>query len=170
MVRHDGSKVQLGQGQTLFALPSNVGPRTMPSYGSLYQQAIYDLGGGMRVFAGTVSDPFYIDLGAAFDSLNFRMAAGGGVLSASVDADDKHNYAPNAVAGYNVNSYRPGGSHNNVDGRWSTSRCERSQERSSGPTRRLLDSKLWSGAYRAGLRAMEVGSKSSGWEIPSSMS
>ena len=104
MVRHDGSKVQIGQGQTLFALPSNVGPRTMPTYGSLYQQAIYDLGGGVRTFAGTVSDPFYIDLGAAFDSLNFRMAAGGGVLSASVDADDKHNYAPNAVAGYNVNT------------------------------------------------------------------
>jgi hypothetical protein len=104
MVKSDGSKVQLGQGQTLFALPSNVGPRTMPSYGALYQQAIYDLGGGVRSFAGTVSDPFYIDLGAAFDSLNFRMAAGGGVLPANIDADDKHNYAPNAVAGYNVNS------------------------------------------------------------------
>jgi hypothetical protein len=51
-----------------------------------------------------VNDPFYIDLGAAFDSLNFRMAAGGGVLSPAVDGDDKHNYAPDAVAGYNVNT------------------------------------------------------------------
>ena len=31
----------------------------------------------MRVFAGTVDDPFFIDLGAAFDSLNFRMGVGG---------------------------------------------------------------------------------------------
>ena len=46
---------------------------------------------------------FYIDLGAAFDSLNFRMGVGG-VLSAAEDADDTHNYAPDAVAGFNVNS------------------------------------------------------------------
>jgi uncharacterized protein DUF4331 len=55
------------------------------------------------VFAGTVDDPFYIDLGAAFDSLNFRMGVGG-VLSEAEDADDTHNYAPDAVAGFNVNS------------------------------------------------------------------
>ena len=55
------------------------------------------------MFAGTVDDPFYIDLGAAFDSLNFRMGVGG-ILSPAVDADDTHNYAPDAVAGYNVNS------------------------------------------------------------------
>src|SRR5262249_33330127 len=45
-----------------------------------------------------------IDLGATFDSLNFRMAAGGGVLSPAVDADDHTNVAPNSVAGFNVNS------------------------------------------------------------------
>jgi len=56
------------------------------------------------VFAGTVADPFFIDLGAAFDSLNFRMAVGGGVLTSAVDSDDHHNYAPNTLAGYNVNS------------------------------------------------------------------
>jgi len=55
------------------------------------------------VFAGTVDDPFYIDLGAAFDSLNFRMGVGG-VLSAARDADDTNNYAPDAVAGFNVNA------------------------------------------------------------------
>jgi hypothetical protein len=57
----------------------------------------------VRVFAGTVDDPFYIDLGAAFDSLNFRMGVGG-VLSPGIDGDDSHNYAPDAVAGFNVNS------------------------------------------------------------------
>src|SRR5437660_2606264 len=75
----------------------------MPDYQSLFNQGIYELGSGVRVFAGTVDDPFYIDLGAAFDSLNFRMGVGG-VLPASEDADDTHNYAPDAVAGFNVNS------------------------------------------------------------------
>jgi hypothetical protein len=95
---------QLNDGQTLFAVPTNVGPRTMPNYAALRKQGIYTLANGIRVFAGTVSDPFFIDLGGFFDSLNFRMAAGGGVLSATVDADDLHNYAPNAVAGFNVNT------------------------------------------------------------------
>ena len=64
-------------GCPLFAVPSNVGPLTMPNYNDLFSQGIYDLGNGVRVFAGTVNDPFYIDLGAAFDSLNFRMGVGG---------------------------------------------------------------------------------------------
>ncbi len=75
----------------------------MPNYNDLFKQGIYDLANGVRVFAGTVDDPFYIDLGAAFDSLNFRMGVGG-VLPAAEDADDTHNYAPDAVAGFNVNS------------------------------------------------------------------
>ena len=97
-------RVDLGAGRTLFAVPTNVGPRTMPNYNQLRQQGVYDLPQGVRVFAGTVADPFFIDLGAAFDSLNFRKAAGGGVLSPAVDADDRNNYAPNALAGFNVNT------------------------------------------------------------------
>src|ERR1035438_8128648 len=103
MVTSAGSKDLTG-GQTLFAVPTNVGPRTMPSYAALRAQGVYNLPNSVSVFAGTVADPFFIDLGAAFDSLNFRMAAGGGVLSAAVDADDTHNYAPNSLAGFNVNS------------------------------------------------------------------
>jgi hypothetical protein len=99
----NGVGVDLGGGKTLFAVPSNVGPLTMPDYQSLFNQGINDLGNGVRVFAGTVDDPFFIDLGAAFDSLNFRMGVGG-ILSPSEDADDKNNYAPDAVAGYNVNT------------------------------------------------------------------
>ncbi len=91
-------------GSTLFAVPSNVGPRTMPNYPELAAQGIYDLTDGVKVFAGTVDDPFYIDLGAAFDSLNFRTGAGGGVLSAAADADDHTNIAPDFVSGYNVNT------------------------------------------------------------------
>src|SRR6266567_4587027 len=99
----NGKSTSLNNGKTLFAVPSNVGPLTMPDYQSLFNQGIFELGNGVRVFAGTVDDPFFIDLGAAFDSLNFRMGVGG-VLPAAEDADDTHNYAPDAVAGFNVNS------------------------------------------------------------------
>jgi len=90
-------------GKDLIAVPSNVGPKTMPNYATLAQQGIYTLANGIRVFAGTAYDPFYIDLGAAFDTLNFRTAAGGGVLSPAQDADDSSNFAPDDVAGFNVN-------------------------------------------------------------------
>ena len=93
----------LNEGQTLYAVPSNVGPLTMPKYQELFDQGVYNLGNGAKVFAGTVDDPFFIDLGAAFDSLNFRKGVGP-VLSKTIDSDDTHNYAPDAVGGYNVNS------------------------------------------------------------------
>jgi hypothetical protein len=90
----------------LYAVPTNVGPRTMPNYDALAAQGIYSVGKNqdIRVFAGTVADPFFIDLGAAFDSLNFRTSAGGGVLSPAQDANDYSNVAPNAVSGFNVNT------------------------------------------------------------------
>jgi hypothetical protein len=91
-------------GQPLFAVPSNVGPRTMPNYPALAQQGIYNLASGVRVFAGTVDDPFYIDVGAAFDTFNFRAAAGGGVLSPAMDASDNTNFAPDQLSGFNVNT------------------------------------------------------------------
>jgi hypothetical protein len=103
MVTKNGS-VDLTGGKTLFAVPTNVGPRTMPNYNALRAQGVYTLPNNVSVFAGTVADPFFIDLGATFDSLNFRQAAGGGVLTVAVDADDTRNYAPNALAGFNVNS------------------------------------------------------------------
>jgi hypothetical protein len=99
----NGVATDLTSGRTLFAVPSNVGPLTMPNYQALFNQGIYDLGNNIHVFAGTIDDPFFIDLGAAFDSLNFRMGVGG-ILSPAEDSDDKHNYAPNSVAGFNVNS------------------------------------------------------------------
>ena len=96
-------------GSPLIAVPSNAGPRTMPDYNALAAQGIYELRGpddvsNIRVFAGTVADPFFIDLGAAFDSFNFRTSAGGGVLTSAQDADNYLNLAPNAVAGFNVNT------------------------------------------------------------------
>ena len=94
-------------GSTLYAVPTNIGPRTMPDYEALAMQGIYTVAGDrgdIRVFAGTVADPFFIDLGAAFDSFNFRTAAGGGVLTAAQDKDNHLNLAPNTVSGFNVNT------------------------------------------------------------------
>jgi hypothetical protein len=100
---NNGVSTCLSCGQTLYAVPSNVGPRTMPNYQKLFNDGIYSLDNGVSVWAGTADDPFFIDLGAAFDSLNFRMGFGP-LLPPAVDADDTHNYAPDAVAGFNVNS------------------------------------------------------------------
>ncbi len=103
-----GTTTVLSEGRRLFAVPSNVGPRTMPNYPALARQGIYTLSNDIRVFAGTVDDPFWIDLGAAFDSLNFRPGAFitgvPGVLGDAQDADDTLNFAADDVAGYNVNA------------------------------------------------------------------
>jgi len=69
MVRGNQRKVLA---RDLVVVPSNVGPRTMPDYEALVQQGIYDLDDGARVFAGQRDDPFFIDLGAIFDTLNVR--------------------------------------------------------------------------------------------------
>jgi hypothetical protein len=103
MITAAGSQV-LSDDQNLYAVPTNVGPRTMPNYPALFQQGIYTLYNGIRVFAGTVADPFFIDLGGVFDSLNLRKSATAPVLSNAIDGDDHNNYAPNALAGFNVNS------------------------------------------------------------------
>ena len=88
----------------LYAVPTNVGPRTMPNYPALAAQGIYTLSDGIKVFAGTVDDPFYSDLGGQFDTFNFRTGAGGGVLSAAQDANDFVNTASDYLSGYNVNT------------------------------------------------------------------
>ncbi|MGI8738348.1 MAG: DUF4331 domain-containing protein, partial [Gammaproteobacteria bacterium] len=89
-------------GNPLIAVPSNVGPRTMPNYPRLARQGVYTLEGGARVFAGTVEDPFYIDLGGAFDSFNLPVPT----LTAGQDADDNLivDGARDAVSGFNVNT------------------------------------------------------------------
>jgi hypothetical protein len=95
-------------GSPLIAVPSNVGPRTMPDYNALAAQGIHSLQGSgasdIRVFAGTAADPFFIDLGATFDSLNYRAGTGVEALTPAQDANDQLNSAPNSVAGFNVNT------------------------------------------------------------------
>ncbi len=101
-------RTDLTGGRRLFAVPTNVGPRTMPDYPALARQGVYSLPGGVKVFAGTVDDPFYIDLGGAFDTLNLRLLPAGtgvpGVLTAAQDENDTTNFAADMVSGFNVNS------------------------------------------------------------------
>jgi len=52
--------------------PVNIGPRSTPNYEALAQAAIYNLKDGSKVFAGQRQDPFYVDLGSAFDLLGLR--------------------------------------------------------------------------------------------------
>ena len=103
-----GVSTDLTGGQKLFAVPTFIGPRTMPNYPALRAQGYYTLANGVRVYAGTSDDPFYIDLGATFDTLNLRAGAfpSGipGVLTPAQDANDTTNFASDTVSGYNVNS------------------------------------------------------------------
>ncbi len=53
--------------------PEKVGPRTDTNYNATAQSTVYSIdGGGTRVFAGQRDDPFFVDLGSAFDLLGLR--------------------------------------------------------------------------------------------------
>ena len=97
-------RTRLFQGQTLVAVPSNVGPATMPHYEALAAQGIYtDANRDLRVFAGQRAETFYIDLGAVFDTANLRRFPP--VLSAAEDADNAHNpFGVNRFSGFNINT------------------------------------------------------------------
>jgi hypothetical protein len=87
----------------LIAVPSNVGPRTMPDYASLAAQGTYDLGNGIKVFAGQREDPFYIDLGGVFDTLNLRRIPP--IETPAEDANDNVNpFGTDMLSGFNVHS------------------------------------------------------------------
>ncbi|MBA3945651.1 MAG: DUF4331 domain-containing protein [Herpetosiphonaceae bacterium] len=51
--------------------PANVGPVSYPNgYEKVAKEAIYNVGNGMKAFAGPRDDPFFADLGGAFDLLS----------------------------------------------------------------------------------------------------
>jgi hypothetical protein len=110
LVRGNGktSRTELKQngGAPLFAVPSNAGPRTM-DYTALFNAGTYTVGpsgggacNGIKVWAGTADDPFWIDLGGAFDTLNTAISP---VLSPAQDVANL-NFAADFVSGYNVNA------------------------------------------------------------------
>jgi Domain of unknown function (DUF4331) len=51
--------------------PANIGPRSTPNYEQLAASAIRTVGKA-KLFAGPRDDPFYVDLGSAFDLLGLR--------------------------------------------------------------------------------------------------
>src|ERR1700692_982257 len=112
MIKHGvATAVRNSDGSPFFAVPANAGPRTM-KYADLYAAGTYnDTNKGISVFSGTVDDPFFIDLGATFDTVNLRLLEGGapggtgvpGVLSATEDATNK-NFASDTVSGYAVDT------------------------------------------------------------------
>jgi hypothetical protein len=97
-------------GSPFYAVPANAGPRTI-NYADLYAAGNYtETNSGVSVFAGTVDDPFFIDLGAAFDTGNFRTGPSGipGVMTTGApgtDADGTNgSFAPDTVSGFAVNT------------------------------------------------------------------
>jgi Domain of unknown function (DUF4331) len=103
-INHHGRTYTVDQdknGKPLFAVPANVGPRTTPNYEALAAQGSYQLSNGVRVFAGQRSDPFYIDLGAVFDTVNARRSPP--VLTAGEDANDGVNpFGIDTIGTFNV--------------------------------------------------------------------
>jgi hypothetical protein len=71
--------------------PNNVGPKTIPDYTKVANEAITELPGGGKVFAGQRDDPFFVDLGMTFDGINLE---GRGAQKKAVDD----------LAGYGVHS------------------------------------------------------------------
>ena len=75
-------------GENLISPPVNIGPRSTPNYEALAAEAVAELPGGVKVFAGQRDDPFYVDLGSVFDLAGLRpfnpfhiipLAAGAGI-------------------------------------------------------------------------------------------
>jgi hypothetical protein len=99
----NGKRTELFKGRKLIAVPSNVGPATMPDYPALAAQGIYsDAATGIRVFAGQRAETFYIDLGAVFDTLNLRRRLP--ALTAAEDVDTVNPYGVNRFSGANIST------------------------------------------------------------------
>ncbi len=56
--------------------PPNIGPKTFPNYANFEAGATKTLGDGTKLFVGARDDPFFVDLGAAFDAINVRVGTG----------------------------------------------------------------------------------------------
>ena len=102
LARAIGTKSSSADRKRLVAVPSNVGPGTIPDYPALAAQGVFDLGQGIRVFVGQREETFYIDLGSTFDTLNFRRKPP--ILTVSEDQDDTKNAfgVDDAFEGLNV--------------------------------------------------------------------
>ncbi|MFE0794529.1 DUF4331 domain-containing protein [Streptomyces mutabilis] len=99
--------------------PSDVGKASMPDYGALRDQAVHELAGGARTFAGQADDPFFLDL-RVFDLLY------GGDLS-EVGNDTLKGYNVNSIALQVPNGMIVESAEQPVVGVWSTTRRKNAQ-------------------------------------------
>ena len=68
-VIRDGSRTVLAS--NLPVPPVNVGPKSTPNYEALAAQGVHTIG-GIKTFAGQRDDPFFVDVGSAFDLFSLR--------------------------------------------------------------------------------------------------
>ena len=88
-------------GQNIPTPPDNVGPRSTPHYSSLASQAVKNLPGGIKVFAGQRDDPFFVDLGSVFDLAGLRQFNPFHLLSLPAEpsgVDALQNYGTHSIA------------------------------------------------------------------------
>jgi hypothetical protein len=78
--------------------PANIGPRSTPNYSRLFHSAIRNLDDGMKVFAGPVDDPFFVDLGSVFDLAGLRPLNGAHKIPLPTAA------GRDGLAGFNVHT------------------------------------------------------------------
>ena len=81
-------------GRNLPVAPNNAGPKTIPNYTAVADQAIQPLSNGGKVFAGQRDDPFFVDLGTTFDAINLRLGTG----NQGGGKDDLAGYAVHSIA------------------------------------------------------------------------
>lgn len=154
MIR-DGRHHRLGNpsGKPFFAVPANVGPRTM-DYTALFNAGTYSTSReNVNLFAGTTDDAFWIDLGGTFDTLNTHVFP---VLSAADDTAPI-NLAADTVAGYAVNSIAievpvslltKTGKIEPANSRWATIGVWATTSRPALTVRRSPEKALEAGPYR----------------------
>jgi len=113
MIKHGvTTPIMNSDGSPFYAVPANAGPRTI-NYAALYAKGTYThTNKDISVFAGTVDDPFFIDLGGTFYTVNLRLLEGGsssggsgvpGVLSPLEDRANQ-NFAADTVSGFAVDA------------------------------------------------------------------
>lgn len=69
---HSGDAKSELLGDNLTCPPVNVGPRSTPDYAHFTADAVHELPGNRRVFAGQRAEAFFVDLGSIFDLATLR--------------------------------------------------------------------------------------------------
>ena len=118
-------------GNNLPVAPPNIGPKTFPNYDNFVAAGTRTLKDGTKLFVGSRDDPFYVDLGAAFDAINVRMGTG----NEGAGRDDLSGYStsstvmqiPERLVTRNGRPVASADAANAVVGVWSTTERRRLQ-------------------------------------------